>query len=162
MQPFWDEREREVCPRCGWVYYPQQKLSAAGLVVKNDRLLLVRRASDPWKGCWYLPAGYVEVDEDPAEAARREVLEETGLHVRVSRLLDGYYFDDDPRGNGFLLVYACHIREGELILTPETNEAGYFSREQIPQPLAGAAHARAILDWQMGRLTLAGETIDEP
>lgn len=162
MRLVWNERERETCPHCDWIYYPQQKLSAAGLVLKNDRLLLVRRAFDPWKDCWYLPAGFVEVDEEPSEAARREVLEETGLHVRVSRLLNGYFFDDDPRGNGFLLVYACHIREGELILTPETNEAGFFSRETLPRPLAGAGHERAIQDWQAGRLSLAGLISDEP
>jgi ADP-ribose pyrophosphatase YjhB (NUDIX family) len=162
LQNTWDERDREKCPHCGWIYYPQQKLSAAGLVLKNDRLLLVRRAFEPWKNCWYLPAGYVEVDEDPSDAARREVLEETGLNVRVGRLLDGYFFDDDPRGNGFLLVYECHVWDGELILTPETNEAGFFTREHIPQPLAGAGHERAILDWQSGRLQVLGATIDEP
>ncbi len=158
----WNERERETCPRCGWVYYPQQKVSAAGLIVKNDRILLVRRAFEPWKDCWYLPAGYVEVDEDPADAAGREVLEETGLIVRVRRLMSGYFFDDDPRGNGFLLVYECGVRDGELSLTPETREAGYFSRDQLPQPLAGAGHAKAILDWQAGRLLIPGATIDEP
>lgn len=158
----WNEREREACPECGWVYYPQLKLSAAGLILKNDRLLLVRRAFDPWKDCWYLPAGYVEVDEDPVKAAQREVLEETGLVVQAGRLLGGYYFDDDPRGNGFLLVYECRVRDGELRLTPETREAGYFSREQLPTLLAGAGHASAVQDWQSGRLEISGATIDEP
>lgn len=162
LDTIWDEREREKCPRCGWLYYPQLKLSAAGMIVKNDSLLLVRRAFEPWKNCWYLPAGYVEVDENPHEATRREVLEETGLIVQVSRLLGGYFFNDDPRGNGFLLIYECHIRSGELILTPETNEAGFFSREQLPHPLAGAGHQSAILDWKSGIIQLQGATIDEP
>lgn len=162
LQTIWNERERESCPRCGWHYYPQLKLSAAGMIVKNDNLLLVRRVFEPWKDNWYLPAGYVEVDENPREAARREVFEETGLVVKVGRLLGGYYFDDDPRGNGFLLIYECRMRSGNLILTPETNEAGYFSREQLPRPLAGAGHKQAILDWKSGLLQIAGATIDEP
>lgn len=132
------------------------------MIVKNDNLLLVRRVFEPWKDNWYLPAGYVEVDENPCEAARREVFEETGLVVKVGRLLGGYYFDDDPRGNGFLLIYECRIRSGNLILTPETNEAGFFSREQLPRPLAGAGHKQAILDWKSGLLQIAGATIDEP
>ncbi|HWQ05394.1 MAG TPA: NUDIX hydrolase [Longilinea sp.] len=161
LETIWNERERETCPHCGWAYYPQLKLSAAGMIVKNDNLLLVRRVFEPWKDCWYLPAGYVEIDEDPRVAARREVLEETGLIVHAGQLLGGYYFDDDPRGNGFLLIYECRVWSGELILTPETNEAGFFSREQLPQPLAGAGHERAILDWRSGKLQIQGATIDE-
>lgn len=158
MQTIWDERARESCPRCGWIYYPQQKLSAAGLIVQSDRLLLVRRAFAPWKDCWYLPAGYVEVDEDPMDAARREVYEETGLMVSVGRLLEGYYFDDDPRGNGFLLVYACQLNGGQLAVTAETCQAEYFSSTALPQPLAGAGHDRAILAWQAGQFS----TVLEP
>ncbi len=150
MITVWDERARETCPRCGWVFYPHQKLSAAGLIEQNNSLLLVRRAFEPWKDCWYLPAGYVEVDEDPVDAAEREVLEETGLQVSVGRLLQGYFFNDDPRGNGYLLVFACHVQGGSLGIKPETNQAGFFLRNQLPQPLAGAGHDRAVFDWQAG------------
>ena len=150
LKVIWDERAREACPRCGWIFYPQQKLSAAGLIEQNGSLLLVRRAIAPWKDCWYLPAGYVEVDEDPMDAARREVLEETGLRVRVGRLLQGYFIDDDPRGNGFLLVYACRIEDGSLEIKPETNQAGFFPPGGLPRPLAGAGHDRAIQAWQAG------------
>lgn len=151
MRTIWDERARETCPRCGWIFYPHQKLSAAGLIVQANRLLLARRTFEPWKDCWYLPAGYVEVDEDPVDAARREVFEETGLVVSVGRLLEGLFFDDDPRGNGFLLVYACQVMDGKLGISSETNQTGYFPRTALPQPLAGAGHDRAILAWQAGK-----------
>ncbi|MEW6179222.1 MAG: NUDIX hydrolase [Chloroflexota bacterium] len=140
-------RQREICPRCGWVHYPQLKVSAAALVIRDKRLLLVRRATDPWRGCWYLPAGFVEADEDPACAAERELREETGLQAVTVGLQGAYFFDDDPRGNGLLLVYECRLTGGELHLNGEADQAGFFEVNELPYPLTGAGHERAIADW---------------
>ena len=140
-------RLRLVCPACGWVHYPQLKVSAAALIEQEGKLLLVQRAYEPWKGQWYLPAGYVEVDEPPAQAADRETREETGLDVRANRLLDACYFDDDPRGNGVLMVYACQIVAGSPSIRPETTAYGFFGPHQLPQPITGAGHQQAVRDW---------------
>ena len=51
---------------------------------------LARRAGEPFRGMWTLPAGFINGGEDPAEAATRECLEETGLNVRVTRVLEIY------------------------------------------------------------------------
>lgn len=64
------------------------KVAAAVLIEKDGRVLLVRRANEPYRGLWTLPAGFVNGNEDPAEAAARECLEETGLSVHVTRVLD--------------------------------------------------------------------------
>jgi len=132
------------------VYYPQLKVSAAGLVVSEGKLLLVQRALPPWQGCWYIPAGYVEADEPPARAAEREVLEETGLLVRTTGLRDLYYFDDDPRGSGLLIVYECHLLGGQPTVTAEALAYGFFGPAELPSPLAGAGHERAIPAWAAG------------
>lgn len=143
-------RQREQCPACGWVYYRQVKLSA-GVVVEDDgRILLLRRAFQPWKGAWNLPAGYVEVDETPEQAAVREVQEETGLTVTVDRLLGNYFFDDDPRGNGLLVTFFGRVVGGALALTKETTEFGWFALDKLPAPLCGAAHDQIILAWAEG------------
>ena len=81
-----DGRQRLICDQCGWIYFPQLKVSAAALIQQDGRLLLLCRQHDPWKGDWYLPAGYVEVDEDPARAVERETYEECGLQVNARRL----------------------------------------------------------------------------
>lgn len=147
LQPVQQERERLVCPACGWVYYAQPKIGAAALIEVDGSLLLARRAYEPWRGCWYLPAGYVEVDESPAHAAEREVYEETGLRVQAERLMNVLYFDDDPRGPGVLVVYACQILAGELHMSHETDGLGFFNAQDLPEDLAGAGHRETILAW---------------
>lgn len=142
-----ENRQRLTCPKCGWIHYTQLKVSAAGLIELDGALLLVRRRSQPWMGSWYLPAGYVEADEDPSYAAVREVQEETGLVVHPNTLFGSYYFDDDPRGNGLLLVYNCQIIDGNLELNDEVDAAGFYHPVSLPEQLTGAGHDRAIKEW---------------
>ena len=122
------------------------------LVQRNGTLLLLRRGHkcNAFPGAWNLPAGYCEVDEPPRVAAIRETAEETGLQVEAGRLVDAYFFDDDPRGNGLLLVYEADVVGGELQTDgTESVEAGFFSPEQMPTPLCGGGHDQAILAWQL-------------
>lgn len=144
------ERERQTCERCGWVFYPQLKVGAGMLVVRDGRLLLLQRANEPFRGCWNLPAGYVEANEAPARAAERETREESGLQVKTDRLADAYFFDDDPRGNGILLAYLCQIVHGEMLLDEESQAVGWFAAQEIPTRLAGGGHDQAILAWARG------------
>ncbi len=143
-------RLREQCPACGWIYYQQVKLSAAVLIEEDGRILLFQRAHEPWKGTWNLPAGYVEVDETPAQAAVREVREETGLEVSITRLLGNYFFDDDPRGNGLLVLFSGQPVGGELRQSAETLAFNTFPPGALPEPLCGAAHDRIIREWAEG------------
>ena len=77
---------RPVCPQCGWIHFIDPKVAAAVLIEQDGCILLVRRASEPFRGLWTLPAGFVNGGEDPAEAAARECLEETGLSVNVTHV----------------------------------------------------------------------------
>ncbi|MHB0987056.1 MAG: NUDIX domain-containing protein [Bellilinea sp.] len=142
-----DGRNRLACPACSWVHYPQLKVGAAAQVVKDGNLLLLRRSRDPWQGCWYLPAGYVEADENPAAAAERELFEEAGLIATACSLVGTYYFDDDPRGNGILLVYDYLVTSGSLAINDEADAVGFFDPTSLPEQLTGAGHKPAIEDW---------------
>lgn len=144
--------EREVCQQCGWIKYDQLKVSAGVLVERDNKVLLVKRAIQPWRGYWYLPAGFVENDESPREAAEREGFEETNLKIFATCLIDVYFYDDDPRGNGLLILYSGIINSGTVKLTPEVQEISFFSREEIQSlELAGGSHNLAILDWVSGK-----------
>lgn len=142
-----ENRERKLCPKCGWIYYEHLKVGAGVLLEENGAILMVRRTIEPWKGFWYLPAGYVEADETPQEAAIRETREETGLIVRLTKLEDVYHFDDDPRGNGLLILYSAVKCGGVLSISNETSEIRYFHPSELPVDIAGKAHQNAVEDW---------------
>lgn len=136
-----------MCPGCGWVHYLQLKVGAGALIEKADRILLVRRAQDPFRGAWSLPSGYVEADEDPRVAAAREVLEETGFVVSIGDVFDTFFHVDDPRGNGIFLVYRGVVLTGEPRLAKENDALDWFERSRLPAAVAGGGHTQAIAKW---------------
>jgi 8-oxo-dGTP diphosphatase len=126
---------RPVCSACGWIHFVDPKVAAAVLVEQGGRVLLVRRVNEPFRGQWTLPAGFINSGEDPAEAAARECMEETGLSVQVSRVLDIISGREHPRGADFIIVYRAEIVSGELRADDDADAVEWFSRDQLP-PLA--------------------------
>ncbi len=126
---------RPVCPQCGWIYFPDPKVAAAVLVEQNGRVLLVRRVNQPQRGKWTLPAGFVDAGEDPARAAERECLEETGLNVRVTSVMDVIAGLEHPRGANILIVYRAEILGGQLAARDDVDAAEFFPLDNLP-PLA--------------------------
>ncbi len=108
---------------------------SAAIFDGQDRILLTRRTDN---GLWCLPGGAAEPGESVAEACEREVWEETGLVVRVKRLVGVYSHPDMliiyPDGNKIHVV-ALHFEvewiSGEPGLSNETTEFGYFNREEL-------------------------------
>jgi 8-oxo-dGTP diphosphatase len=123
---------RPACPACGWLHFADPKVAAAVLIEEDGRVLLVRRASDPFRGLWTLPAGFVDADEDPASAAARECLEETGLNVRVTRVLEVVAGREHPRGADFVIVYAAEVVGGQLAAADDADQAAWFPRSDLP------------------------------
>ncbi|MEI9932035.1 MAG: NUDIX domain-containing protein [Rhizomicrobium sp.] len=64
--------ERYVCGDCGHIYYSNPKIVVGSVVIENGKVLLCRRAIEPRKGFWTLPAGFLEEHETPEDGARRE------------------------------------------------------------------------------------------
>jgi 8-oxo-dGTP diphosphatase len=134
---------RPVCPQCGWIYFSDPKVAAAVLVEEDGRVLLVRRANDPYRGLWTLPAGFVNKGEDPAEAAARECLEETGLSVKVTRVLDVIAGREHKRGADFIIVYLAEVVSGELMPSDDADAVEWFTRNNLP-PLAFMATTKIL------------------
>lgn len=142
-----DDREREVCPACGFVFY-RNPVPAVGVVVALDgKVVMVRRRYPPRAGYWALPAGFMELDESAEEAAIRECHEETGLLVRVDHLLGVYSFGEG-QGTGLLIIYAATATGGELAAADDATEVGVFESEALPSPMAFRSHLQAIDRWR--------------
>jgi 8-oxo-dGTP diphosphatase len=139
-------RRRRVCPACGQVVFREHKV-AAGILVENEgHVLLVRRRFEPRKGEWSLPAGFVDVDEDPAEAAVRECCEETGLEVEVTGLLDVVAGREHPRGADIVVVYLARWVGGSPQPADDADCAAFFAPGALP-PLAFRATQQALAKW---------------
>jgi len=134
---------RPVCPQCGWIYFIDPKVAAAVLVEEGSSVLLVRRANEPFRGLWTLPAGFVNGGEDPAEAAMRECLEETGLSVRITGVLEVIAGQEHERGADFIIVYHAELVSGELSPADDADAAEWFARDQLP-PLAFKATQKVL------------------
>ena len=121
---------RLVCGACGFIFYLDPKL-AVGTIICDDRsrVVLVRRAIEPGYGKWVFPGGYVDRGEEMELAAVREALEETGLDVRIDRLVNIYsYAGRTP----VIVVYAATMVGGSLACDDEGLEANFFEPEAIP------------------------------
>lgn len=126
---------RPTCPACGWIYFDDPKVAAATLITQNDKILLVRRVNEPHRGLWTLPAGFINAGEDPAQAAARETLEETGLTVRITALLDIYAQREHPRGADFIIFYRAQIESGTPHPADDADALDWFPLNALP-PLA--------------------------
>lgn len=138
-------RERPRCPDCGFVYYFNPACaSAAAVVDESDRVLLIQRRIEPFRGAWALPAGYQEIDEDPRDTALREVLEETGIRAEVERLFDVIWMPDDPRKPANVIVYLCRPVGGSLRAASDARAVDWFSLDALPANI-GFGNADRIL-----------------
>lgn len=138
---------RPVCPACGRVHFIDPKVAAGVVVSRNGQILLVRRAVEPRVGEWTIPAGFVEADEDPRHTAARECLEETGLQVRITDLLDVVHGREHPAGASIVIVYRGEVVGGELAPDDDVDAVDFFAAGQLPK-LAFRATRAAIQRWR--------------
>jgi ADP-ribose pyrophosphatase YjhB (NUDIX family) len=129
--PAGDNRERKVCPDCGFIAYENPKIVVGSVCHWGERILLCRRAIDPRTGYWTLPAGYLELNEATQAGAEREAMEEAGVRIAIDGLLAVY---DIPRLSQVQLIYRARLYGPELAPGPESLEARLFSWEEIPWP----------------------------
>lgn len=118
--------------------YPESPFIGVGaVIVKDKRVLLIRRGTAPLLGEWSLPGGVLECGETLCEAVAREAREETGLVIETGEML-GVYERIIPGDNGrvryhfVLLDYLCRAVGGELKAGSDAADVRWFTREELP------------------------------
>src|SRR5437868_4040180 len=127
--PEGDTTERYVCGECGHIYYTNPKIVVGAVVAHEGRILMCRRAIEPRKGFWTLPAGFLEEHETPEEGARREAMEEARATIALDALLAVYSV---PRISQVQLMYRACLEKPEFSAGPESLEVALFAWDKIP------------------------------
>jgi ADP-ribose pyrophosphatase YjhB (NUDIX family) len=142
---------RPACPACGHIVFFSPNVAVLALVLLDEKVLLVQRKHEPRQGFWALPAGFMEWDEDPAAAAKREVLEETGLTIQIDGLIDVYHTPADGGLADMVIAYRGSVLSGEPQPMDDAAALGWFSRDALP-PLAFLPTERVLERWKAGSL----------
>ena len=127
--PDGDNRPRLVCDSCGFVSYDNPKVVVGSVCTWNDRILLCRRAIEPRRGFWTLPAGYLEVHESTSAGAAREAFEEACARIEIDAVLAVY---NVPRISQVQIIYRARLLSADVAAGPESAEVGLFTWEEIP------------------------------
>lgn len=142
------------CAACGLSDLRGAKVLVACFVMQGRRLLWMRRAGEPRRGSWAIPAGFLECGETLAEAAARELREETGL-VLDPAALRLYSLGSITAINEIYIAFRASVGSVELAPGPEALEARFFAEDELPWeeiafPLANYAIRQAYADVQRG------------
>lgn len=144
-------QHRPVCPACRFVHFQDPKVAVIGLVTNAQQVLLIRRSIDPGKGLWALPGGYMDAGEMPEAALQRELLEEVGLPVKISAILDIFpMVVGAGRTQGIVLAYQAtpaQLEQTALICDDDVCEAGWFTAANLPTDLAFESTPTLLAKW---------------
>lgn len=141
-----DEGAAVHCPACGFVAYDNPSATASALLMRDGRLLVTRRAREPYAGLLDLPGGFIEPGEHPEDAVRRELLEETGLHVNVVSLAGIFTDVYEEEGVSTLnLFYEAEAARGDAHANDDVSEIIWIPPAEIdPARFAFACCREAV------------------
>ena len=127
--PDGDSLPRAVCDHCGFINYENPKIVVGSVVTYQDKFLMCRRAIEPRRGYWTLPAGFMEKGETSEQGAQREAREEANAEIRIRDLLAVYNI---PRISQVQLMYRAELVDPEVSAGEESLEVAFFTWDEIP------------------------------
>lgn len=141
--PAEDNRLRAVCNHCSKVHYENPKVVVGSMTTWQNKILLCKRAIEPRKGFWTLPAGFMEMGESTSEGAERETIEEAGAEIKISQL---FAIFDIPTFNQVHIFYLAEMKTSKLKPGIESLEAKLFSKNEIPWSQLSFSSVRKALE----------------
>jgi ADP-ribose pyrophosphatase YjhB (NUDIX family) len=131
--PEGDSRERLICGRCEFIHYQNPKVVAGAVITwgegATEKILMAKRAIEPRKGFWTLPAGYMELGETTEQAAQREAQEEACAEIEIDRLLAMYSV---ARIGQVQIMYRARLLNENVAAGIESEEVALVAWNDIP------------------------------
>ncbi|MCO6441856.1 MAG: NUDIX hydrolase [Nitrococcus mobilis] len=127
--PEGDDRCRLICPECGYIAYENPRIVIGAVCRWNACILLCRRAIEPRRGYWTLPAGYLELNESVEDGVRREAWEEARAELTLGPLLAVYSI---TRINLVQIIFRARLLRADVRPGPESSEVCLFRWDEIP------------------------------
>lgn len=144
--PEGDTRERLICGECGFIQYDNPKIVVGAVATWDDRILMCKRAIEPARGAWTIPAGYMELGESPEQGAAREAIEEACATLEIGALIGVYSI---PRIGQVQLIYRATLVDGAFAAGAESLEAALYTWDEIPwDEIAFPTVRWALDDWR--------------
>jgi ADP-ribose pyrophosphatase YjhB (NUDIX family) len=161
--PEGDSRERMVCRDCGHIDYENPKIVAGAVVAHEGRILLCKRAIEPRRGYWTLPAGYLELGETVEEGAKREAYEEAEAAIEIEGMLAVYSIS---RIGQVQIIYRARFADPAnpaFAAGEESEEVRLFDWAEIPWDSLAFPTVRWSLDaWRANPLGTLGAPAGNP
>ena len=127
--PEGDNRERLICDDCGFVRYVNPLVVVGAVVTWEDKFLLCKRAIEPRKGFWTMPAGFLEQKESTIDGAKREAWEEAHAEIDIDALLGIYNI---ARISQIQMIYRARLLNTDFHPGIESEEVALFTWDEIP------------------------------
>jgi len=140
-----DGMERLACGECEFVYYNNPRPCVGVIALEENRVLLVERGTDPFKGYWDIPGGFMEAGESPETSVIREMQEETGLEVAPCELL-GFYTDTygSERIPTLNICYIVRVTGGMPNAGSDAVKMEWFALDALPEKIAFTWERQAL------------------
>lgn len=123
-------KSNEPCPSCG--RYANRGLTIDAVIVRDGKILLIKRGNEPFKNFWALPGGYVDWDETVEDAVKREVAEETGLMVTKLELI-GVFSKPERHPKQCVSVAYVTQTNREVKVGDDATEFQWASLDKLPE-----------------------------
>jgi len=127
--PDGDDRPRLTCLDCGYIAYDNPKVIVGAVCVWEDKFLMCRRAIEPRKGYWTIPAGYLELNETMADGAAREAWEEATARIEITGLLGIY---EIPRISQVYVIHKAVMSTPDFAAGPESEDVQLLTWDELP------------------------------
>jgi len=162
--PEGDNLERDCCTKCDSIHYLNPRVIVGTVPIKDNKVLLCKRAIQPRYGLWTLPAGFLENGETIEEGAFRETKEETNTEVEMGNL---YAIFNIPQINQVYMLHLAEVINEDYSKTSESLEVKFFTESNIPWeelafPFVPRTLKNYFKDSKNGKYPLTTHIIERP